>query len=474
MSDGRAHVVASLRVTPAMLRAMTAGCDAGIASTAPAPGEWSIIEIVRHLVEGDRDTFLPRLRRMLAEDTPRFESGRRPEGDRADLATLLDAFADARGQAVRALEGLDETAWRRQGVSPSRGMLSVETYARTMAEHDTEHLQQLHDVRTTLGLLPRRCEARLALGVPELIAALGHSPARLHEAVAGLEPDTARRRPAEGEWSIVEVAAHLHELEARLFLPRLRRIAQEEQAVFETFDPEAWARERDRRHCDLAAEVAGFAAARAETIAFLRALTPEQASRLGLSAYFGPLTLAQYATHVADHDLEHLAQIGAARAIVGPPLPAAARSVADALTALGLTGRVIALERPARTAVDAAAAVGCSAGQIVKSLVFRGQRSGRAWLVLTSGANRVDEAAVARLAGEPLEKGDADFVRDHTGFAIGGVPPFGHRRPLETLVDRDLLGFPDVWAAAGHPNAVFRITPDELLKATGGTTAAVH
>jgi prolyl-tRNA editing enzyme YbaK/EbsC (Cys-tRNA(Pro) deacylase) len=125
-----------------------------------------------------------------------------------------------------------------------------------------------------------------------------------------------------------------------------------------------------------------------------------------------------------------------------------------------------------RTAADAAAAIGCDVAQIVKSLVFR-KGSGDALLVLTSGRNRVDEAKVAALVAEPITKADAAFVRDVTGFAIGGVPPAGHRIPIDTLVDRDLLSLGELWAAAGTPQTVFPIGPDELVRLTSGRVADV-
>ena len=123
-----------------------------------------------------------------------------------------------------------------------------------------------------------------------------------------------------------------------------------------------------------------------------------------------------------------------------------------------------------RTAADAAAAIGCDVAQIVKSLVFR-KRSGGALLVLASGRNRVDEAKVGALVDEPIDKADAAFVREVTGFAIGGVPPVGHAEPIDTLVDRDLLSLGELWAAAGTPQTVFPIAPEELVRVTGGYVA---
>jgi len=125
-----------------------------------------------------------------------------------------------------------------------------------------------------------------------------------------------------------------------------------------------------------------------------------------------------------------------------------------------------------RTAVDAANAIGCDVGQIVKSLVFR-KDGGGPLLVVASGSNRVDEAKVESLVGEAIGKADATFVREATGFAIGGVPPAGHRAPIETLVDEDLLRYEEIWAAAGTPRSVFALTPAELVEMTNGRVAEV-
>lgn len=149
-------------------------------------------------------------------------------------------------------------------------------------------------------------------------------------------------------------------------------------------------------------------------------------------------------------------------------LPESARRVQRALSAAGLAARVVELPGSARTAGDAAAAIGCRPEQIVKSLVFRRTDSSAPVLVLASGPNRVDELRAASHLGAGLAKADADFVRAATGFAIGGVPPLGHEMPIETLVDEDLLRFDTVWAAAGTPHAVFSIDPRELVRATGG------
>ena len=149
-------------------------------------------------------------------------------------------------------------------------------------------------------------------------------------------------------------------------------------------------------------------------------------------------------------------------------LSASAQRVQDALTALGLPCRVVELPASTRTAQEAADAVGCTVGQIVKSLVFRGARTDAPILVAASGANRVNETRLAELAGEPIAKADAAFVRAHTGFAIGGVAPLGHPTSLTTYIDADLLQYAEIWAAAGTPNAVFALTPADLQTMTNG------
>jgi prolyl-tRNA editing enzyme YbaK/EbsC (Cys-tRNA(Pro) deacylase) len=147
--------------------------------------------------------------------------------------------------------------------------------------------------------------------------------------------------------------------------------------------------------------------------------------------------------------------------------------VQDALAERGLPHEVVEHGETTRSADDAAAAIGCRVEQIVKSLVFRGAETGRSLLVLVGGASRVDEGKLATVAGEPVERPDADFVRAATGFTIGGVPPLGHPEPLDVLVDEGLLDEDEIWAAAGTPNAVFRLRSAELVTLTGGRVVRV-
>lgn len=154
-------------------------------------------------------------------------------------------------------------------------------------------------------------------------------------------------------------------------------------------------------------------------------------------------------------------------------LPDAAQKVAAAADGLGLTIRVKLMPASTRTAKEAAAACRCHVGQIVKSLVFTGAQSGRDVLLLVSGDNRVDEAGVAVHLGEALERPRGAHVRKATGFAIGGIPPFGHAEPLATFIDEDLLAYDIVWAAAGTPNAVFSVDPKALQAATEARVISV-
>jgi len=146
-----------------------------------------------------------------------------------------------------------------------------------------------------------------------------------------------------------------------------------------------------------------------------------------------------------------------------------AKKVQSALDVLGVSLDVIELPMSTRTAKDAAAAVGCDVGQIAKSLIFQGEDSGHAYLVIASGKNQVDEHLVAANVGEMIRIAPASFVRAETGYAIGGVPPVGHDVSIRTVIDQDLLEYDEIWAAAGTPRAVFRLTPRDLVALTKGT-----
>ncbi len=152
--------------------------------------------------------------------------------------------------------------------------------------------------------------------------------------------------------------------------------------------------------------------------------------------------------------------------------PATAPSALKVQAVLGPDFQVLEFEASTRTSEEAAAAVGCSLGEIAKSLIFQAA-DGRAVLVIASGMNRVDEKKVRALLGQRIERASPDFVREATGFVVGGVPPVGHASPSIVLIDRDLERFPFVWAAGGTPNAVFRIAPADLIRLTQGRVADV-
>ena len=154
-------------------------------------------------------------------------------------------------------------------------------------------------------------------------------------------------------------------------------------------------------------------------------------------------------------------------------LSPSAQKIQDALRNLGFDLTVIENTESARTAQEAADRVGVTLGQIVKSLIFKGKTSGKPILVLTSGSNRVDEKRIKAYAGEKIGRAEPDFVRVVTGYAIGGVPPIAHVQQMETYLDEDLMQYDVIWAAAGTPNAVFELTPDDLQKMTGGKVIQV-
>ena len=154
-------------------------------------------------------------------------------------------------------------------------------------------------------------------------------------------------------------------------------------------------------------------------------------------------------------------------------LKSSAQKVQKALQDLGLSCEVVQMQATTRTAEDAARAVGCEVGQIVKSLIFEGKQSHRPILVVASGANRVNEKILGRQISEPVKMANAEFVREMTGFAIGGVPPLAHRNPLTVFIDEDLLTYSEIWAAAGTPRAIFKLTPENLKMITNGTVISV-
>lgn len=154
-------------------------------------------------------------------------------------------------------------------------------------------------------------------------------------------------------------------------------------------------------------------------------------------------------------------------------LSKSAQSVQDVLNRKGIDAKVVELPASTRSADEAAKAIGCEVMQIVKSLIFRTKHSNKPILILASGINRVNEKLIAEAVGEEIVKADADFTREVTGFAIGGIPPVGHKQKIETFIDEDLLKLRELWAAAGTPNAVFSLDSAVIANLTGGKVIAV-
>jgi prolyl-tRNA editing enzyme YbaK/EbsC (Cys-tRNA(Pro) deacylase) len=141
--------------------------------------------------------------------------------------------------------------------------------------------------------------------------------------------------------------------------------------------------------------------------------------------------------------------------------------------ALGPAFTVVEFDESTHTAQEAADAIGCALAQIAKSIMFRTAQSGKAVLVIASGVNKVDEKKIRALLGEKIERASPDFVKEMTGFEVGGVPPLAHAQACTVYLDEDLKAFPTLWAAGGTPNAVFEIGFDELVSRTGAAVADV-
>lgn len=145
-----------------------------------------------------------------------------------------------------------------------------------------------------------------------------------------------------------------------------------------------------------------------------------------------------------------------------------ATKIQEALAQRGYGFQVVEFSQSTRSAQEAADTIGCKVEQIAKTLIFKGKKSSKPVIVIASGPNRVDEKKIKEVFGEAISKADADFVREVTGYPIGGVPPVGHTQPIETFIDADLEKYEEIWAAAGTPNAVFSLTPEALSKITNG------
>ncbi|MEI3614026.1 YbaK/EbsC family protein [Pseudogracilibacillus sp. SO30301A] len=154
-------------------------------------------------------------------------------------------------------------------------------------------------------------------------------------------------------------------------------------------------------------------------------------------------------------------------------LKESAQQFQNKLLGLGYSNQVVELPSSTRTAKEAAEAIGCDVEHIAKSIIFRLKNTNQALLVVASGKNRINERRISGYVDDKIKNADANFVREKTGFVIGGVPPLGHKEKVITLIDEDLFQYETIWAAAGHPMAVFQLTPDELVTMTGGRVVSV-
>lgn len=149
-------------------------------------------------------------------------------------------------------------------------------------------------------------------------------------------------------------------------------------------------------------------------------------------------------------------------------------TVAKALSECGIETQIKSFPAGTRTSEDAAKSIGCSLNQVAKSLIFKTKKTHEPVLVLASGSNKVNEKIIAHELGEKIEKADAKFTKEVTGFTIGGIPPCGHKTPIKHIfIDKDLITLSKIWSAAGSPNTVFNLTPDELIKLTGAKVISI-
>ncbi len=294
--DERRSHLATLAATPGRLKEVLRGARKADLTFTPAPGKWSMLEIVCHLRDMEREAYLARYRRLLAEDDPRLPD---IEGERLALerdyrsAKLADALRDwraARRETLALLRRLKAGDWARSGVHESAGPLTVETLLRRQAVgNDEAHLQQLAAIR------PRN----------ELLARLERAPAELGAALRGVDDALLRRRPAPGKWSMIEIACHLRDIEA-VFAPRFSKMAFGERPAFWMLDNDVMAERLRYREADPAAVVKEWKRRRAETLTLLRALPSPVWQRTGLHPERGELTIDGLARHLAGHDRRHL------------------------------------------------------------------------------------------------------------------------------------------------------------------------
>lgn len=295
----RAQHIQTLAATPLRLKATLKGIPRKRLVARPAPGKWSILEIVCHMRDMEREAYLARYRRILAEDNPLLPD---LDGDQTalerdyraqKLAPVLKGWTAARRECLKLLKAVKAPQWARFGTHESAGRLSMEDFLlRQAVGNDAAHLSQIEAIQRRF----------------EILAKLEAGPAALAAATKGLSKEAARKRPAEGKWSIVEIACHLRDIEG-IFTERFTKMAFSERPAFWMMDNARVARLRSYAESDLAAAVKAFKEARAETLTLLRALPGPLWQRTGLHPKRGELTLEALAAHLAGHDANHIGKI---------------------------------------------------------------------------------------------------------------------------------------------------------------------
>jgi hypothetical protein len=297
--DERRRLLDILQATPATLKAALKGVPRKLLLWRPAPGKWSILEIVCHMRDMEREAYLARYQRILAEDEPSLPD---IEGEALaierdyrsqSLATVLRDWTSLRKQNLRLLKGVKGAAWQRVGVHATGGRLAVEDFLRRHAlGNDEAHLGQIDAIKRRHGILQRLAAA------PKLLA----------DAVKGVGAEAARRRAADGKWSILENVCHLRDIEF-VYAARFARMPWQDKPAFWMLDNDKAARELRYAQQDLGRALKEFAARRADTLQLLRALPHAAWQRTGLHPIRGEMTIEALADFVSLHDGRHIDRI---------------------------------------------------------------------------------------------------------------------------------------------------------------------
>jgi uncharacterized damage-inducible protein DinB len=298
-NERREHL-AALAATPKRLKAALKGLRKKDLLWTPAPGKWSILEIVCHLRDMEREAYLARYRRILADERPTLPD---IDGDQlalerdyrsASLTGVMREWRALRRETLALLRGVKADAWAREGVHATAGVLTIDALLRRQAVgNDDAHVRQIEAIRARLGLL-----ARLEKG-----------PAELARVLAGLSGEALRRRPDGDSWSIVEIVCHLRDVDT-LFGERMTKAAfSAERPAFGTMDNERVAAALRYREADAAAALKEWRRRRADTLTLLRALPPPAWQRAGLHPTRGEITIERLAQILADHDARHTERV---------------------------------------------------------------------------------------------------------------------------------------------------------------------